>query len=126
MKDKILLFWNTSSYLRRSIILYSVFSILAIVSKLLNDSLGFLSSMIAIGFLISMIGVVASIVYALVMGINGKTVIKESFFAILVLILFLFLMSLIPSIEKKEVLVEKKKTPESTIHHIIELPTPKN
>lgn len=95
MKDKILLYWNSSSYLIRSVMIYTLFSVLAIISKLLGDNLGFLSSMIAMGFLMSLLGVIASMIYVFIMSMKKKVVYKEIFLALFVLILFLFLMSLV-------------------------------
>lgn len=123
MKDKVINYWHTSSYLRRSVIIYTAFSIMAIISKLLNDGLGFLSSMIVMGFLLAIVAVVTSVVYALVMGVKGQNAIKESFLAIFVLILFLFLISLISSPKK---IVEEKNITDAVTHSVIEAPAVKN
>ncbi|MFT5662473.1 MAG: hypothetical protein ACI9TV_003130 [Sulfurimonas sp.] len=116
MKDKILLYWNKSSYLIRSVTVYTLFSVLAIISKLLDDKLGMLSSIVAIGFLVSMLSVIASIVYSLVMSIHRKIVFKEIFQAMFAVLLFLFLMGLIVPV--KEVVVEQHKIPDTTIDNL--------
>jgi len=122
MKDKVFASWNKSSYLIRSIIIYTFFSVFAIISKLLDDKLGMFSSMVAIGFLLSMLGVVASILYALIMGIDKKNLFKEISLAVLVLLFFLFLMSLIPPTKVKEDTEAKKKSSEVMVHNVIAPP----
>ena len=123
MKDTVLLYWNKSSYLMRSVIVYTFFSLTAIISKLLDDNLGMLSSMIAIGFFVSMLSVVASVLYALLMGIQRKIPFKEIFQAVLVLLFFLSLMSSILPTEIKEDVVKQKSPSHSTIHNIMVLPS---
>ncbi len=122
MKDKVLLYWNSSSYLIRSVMVYVFFSVFAIVSKLLGDKLGFFSSMIAIGFLISLLGVMASVAYALMMGMQKKIVFKEIFQAVFVIVLFLFLMNLVLPKEIKEDAVEEKNLSDTSIHNVVTLP----
>ena len=122
MKDKILAYWNKSSYIMRSVLVYTFFSILAIISKLLDDNLGIFSSMVAIGFLVSMLSVIASVIYAFIMGKNKESIFNETFQAIFVVVLFLFLMSLILPPEVKEEIVEQKKVPQSTRHNVITAP----
>ena len=125
MKDKILLYWNDSSYLKRSIMIYAMFSLLAIVSKLLDDSLGFISSMIAIGFLLSLISVFILIIYSLIMSTNKKGLLQESFIALVVAALSLFLMSLIEAPKVKETVIDKKIIKPS-IHNVAILPPAKD
>ena len=118
MKDKILHYWNKSSYIIRSVIVYTFFSVLAIGSKLLDDKLGMVSSMVAIGFLVSMLSVVASVIYVLIMSTKRKIAFREIFLAVCVVILFLFLMNLILPTKIKE----EKRVPEVMIHNVIDIP----
>ncbi len=125
MKDKVLNYWNGSSYRRRSLIVYIIFSILAIISRLLDDKLGMFSSMIAIGFLVALTNLIISIIYTLYLGLSEKNDEKGSVEYTIIVVIFLALVSFVsPKEEKKEEeIISKTKIVKTNIHNVVAVPT---
>ena len=124
-KDKVLNYWNGSSYRRRSLIVYIIFSILAIISRLLDDKLGMFSSMIAIGFLVALTNLIISIIYTLYLGLSEKNDEKGSVEYTIIVVIFLALVSFVsPKEEKKEEeIISKTKIVKTNIHNVVAVPT---